>query len=234
MIDVHCHILPYVDDGAENMDEALDLLFMEAAQGVSEICLTPHLRSGMFTSSDEKVILQFERLKQRVNTEGIPIQLFLSREYFYDTAFLEILEQKTALAMGSRNVVLVEFHYSVSSDTLLSAAQHIRQTGYQPLFAHLERYECIQNQPSIALDLINTGTMIQVNADSILGLEGRKKKNTSHWLLKNHCVFIVASDAHDTRFRVPHLKKCETCLDRLIGREYRTQLLYRNPLLLLH
>lgn len=233
MIDTHCHILPYVDDGAQNMENALELLEVEAQQGVTEVCLTPHFRSGMFTSSDEKIQAQFERLKQNAAAEKIPVKLHLSREYYYNSDFQEILQQNKVLPMGSRNVILVEFRYSTPFASLVEASGFIRQLGYRPMFAHVERYECIQEQPALAQDLINMGTMIQLNADGILGLEGRKQKKTCLWLLKNHCVFVVASDAHDTQYRAPHLEKCAAYLDRKFGRERSVQLLHSNPLFLL-
>ena len=84
MVDIHCHLLPYVDDGAEDLDEAVELLEEQHKQGVTTICFTPHLRTDMFESPDEKIIRQFERLDRIQRENGFGMSLYLSREYHCD------------------------------------------------------------------------------------------------------------------------------------------------------
>lgn len=231
MIDLHCHILPYADDGAANMDEALELLSWEAEQGVETVCLTPHFRSEMFETTDEKIRTLFARLTREAADNEIPLRLFLSREYYYDTGFLEKLHSGQILPMG--NTVLVEFSYGSAFRTLEEAALEVKAAGYQPLFAHVERYEVIQEEPEIVQSLSDMGVLLQVNAASILGREGWFTKRLAKRLLKSGCISVVASDAHDTVVRIPELGKCRKYLEKKFGREAASEWLLQNPLSIL-
>lgn len=229
MIDLHCHILPYVDDGAFDMDVALELLEMEAEQGVTQICLTPHLRSEMFETPDKKILAMYDRLRQTAEENGIPVVLNLSREYYYDPQFRRALSAGQVIPMGGQ-VLLVEFSYNSDFSVLEEAAQAVFAAGYQPMFAHVERYRVIQKNPDLVERLMDMGVRIQVNAGSILGSDGRYEKKTARYLLKNFLVFAVASDAHDPRSRVPNLGKCWKFLEKKFSRDYAEELLYTNPL----
>ena len=231
LIDLHNHILPYVDDGAADMEEALELLQMEAEQGVSVVCVTPHLRRKMFESTDARVQEMFARL--RTEAAQIPIELHLSREYYFDSNFEKLLEAQSLLSMGSQRVVLTEFSYRSSAETLLEASRMITQARYQPLFAHVECYEAVQNDPELVRKLVDSGTMIQMNANAALGLEGWKKKFLCRRLLKQKLVHVIASDAHDPENRTTNLRKCAVYLEKKIGREYTQQLMWENPLQIL-
>lgn len=228
MTDIHCHLLPYVDDGAFDMDEALELLEQEAGQGVDTVCLTPHLRQDMFETPDSKLLTMFARLNQAAAENSIPIRLFLSREYYYDSQFRQLLRDNRVMPMAGK-VLLVEFSYGSNWEDLLEAAQLVQEAGYRPMFAHVERYRVIQHDPGVIQTLLAQGVLIQVNADSILGRAGFREKKTARQLLKNRAVTVVASDAHDCRLRTPNLQKCRTYLERKFGRDYARELLETNP-----
>lgn len=232
-VDIHCHIMPYVDDGAATMEEALQLLTMEAEAGVTELCLTPHLRDNMFNSPDEKILYNFARLNQARQKAGIPVRLHLSREYFYDSRFKELLAARKVIPMGRKWFLLVEFSYNSPFSELADAAHRVKQAGFVPLFAHVERYHAIQQNPSKAAVLAEQGVRLQLNASGILGKDGHLMKKTCHTLLKERLIFAVASDTHDTVRRAPDLQKCGKYLEKKFGREYTEELMYTNPLSIL-
>ena len=228
MTDVHCHLLPYVDDGAHDLEEAAELLKLEAAQGVTTVCVTPHLRQEMFETPDEILRRQYERLSKIA--EGFGITLCLSREYHYDGLFREKLHQHQILPIG-RNGVLVEFSYSDSRDQMLCAMGEILNSGYVPIIAHVERYAA--TTPDLISDLKNAGARIQVNADAVLGRDGRYAKKLAWTLLRADLVDVVASDAHDTAERPPRLAQCYKKLIKKLGAETASRLTERNPEMLL-
>lgn len=233
IIDIHCHILPYVDDGAANLEEALELLRRQAHQGVTEVCLTPHLRHKMFESSDEKIREKFNQLQDAVWDQNIPLKLHLSREYYYDDHFKKALEENNVLPMGG-DILLTEFSYSSDAQALHTAAEEILNAGYIPLFAHVERYKAFQDDPGCGKPLMEMGVLLQMNADSIIGLEGRKTKLLAQRLLKENCIHVLASDAHDLENRTSNLKKCADYLEKKIGRACTHRLMYGNPLAILN
>lgn len=231
--DIHCHILPYVDDGAANLDEALELLRLEQRQGVTEICLTPHLRRGMFDSPDEKIREKFSQLRAAAAEQEIPIRLHLSREYYFDSRFRALLRSGKVLPMG-RDVLLTEFGYTSGFDVLRDAAEEILSAGYIPLFAHVERYKPFQDDPECGKILIDMGVLLQINADGVIGREGRKTRLLCQRLLRSGCIHVVASDAHDPELRVPNLEKCADYLEKKIGHPGTQRLMRDNPLAILY
>ncbi len=233
LIDIHCHVLPYVDDGAADLEEALELLRTEAQQGVTRICLTPHLRHRMFESSDEKILEKFLQLQNAAREQDVPVKLHLSREYYFDDQFRKILREKKVIPMGG-DILLTEFSYSSDYRILHAAAEEILSRGYFPLFAHVERYKAFQDDPECGEPLVEMGVMLQINADSIIGRDGRKTKHLCERLLKTGCIHVVASDAHDTENRIPNLRKCADYLEKKIGRAGTHRLVYENPLAILN
>ena len=229
IIDLHCHILPYVDDGSVTKEEADALLDMFVSQGVRAICCTPHLRKGMFETSDEDIKEQFAQLKQRAADRGINVRFFLSREYHADALFLKHMKNDDLLSLGKRKTVLIEFSHAHTEDNIRNCIKRIKKFGYRPLIAHLERYPALYNDLDAVEELIRLGARIQVNAGSILGHEGRKQAVWVRKLLRAGLVHIVASDAHDTEYRPPELEKCFQYLEKRYGHEYAYNLMYRNP-----
>lgn len=224
MIDLHCHLLPYVDDGAHDLEEAEALLTLEAEQGVKTLCVTPHLRLGMFETPDREIIRQFERLKGLAARNGMA--LYLSREYHCDELLWESLREGRLLPLGGRTL-LTEFSAAHSAQELCQAAQTLRSCGYTPLLAHAERYPVCTE--ALLRELKRLGALIQINADAVLGFEGRFLKKRVWSLLQNGLADVIASDAHSTDERPPRLRECAALLGKKLGREQAERLLLRNP-----
>ncbi len=230
MIDLHCHILPYVDDGASDLEEALYILREQQRQGVEMLCLTPHCRQGMFETPDEEIIRQYERLCKLWTEQGEKMKLFLSREYHWDGATREKVKKREILRMGSRRGILLEFSNRHSVWDMQEAIRFVRMEGYQPLIAHVERYGALSYKTEQAERLYRCGARLQVNAGSILGHEGMKQKRFAMELLKTGMIYAVASDTHDTEVRPTKLKECRDFCVRKLGGAATDKLFYQEPL----
>lgn len=230
LIDIHCHLIPYVDDGAYDLDEAGELLEEEVRQGVRRICLTPHLRRGMFETTDEEIEKRFAQLQQLAAERQLPLWLYHSREYHADSLFRARLEEGRVRPLGEGDTLLVEFGYHFELAEMLSALQMVRLAGYRPLVAHVERYDAVQRDAALAQKLADAGAMLQLNAGSILGREGLRQKHLCARLIRQGLVRVVASDAHDLEQRKPELAACASHLERKYGRETAKRLLSVNPL----
>lgn len=230
--DIHCHLLNGVDDGSAALGESLDLLRMEEKDGVTAIILTPHLRYHMFETPYEELVRRFMLLDETREKEGITLKLALSREYHYDQSLVNALKSKKLLLMKNRTM-LTEFSGNTPFASMDNAVTQLTAIGIRPLIAHMERYDVIQQDISLAGRLAAKGALIQVNAGSLLGLEGAKQKKTVKKLIKQDLVFAVASDAHDTEFRTPNLEQCEKYLIRKYGEEYACKVLRDNPMQLM-
>lgn len=232
--DIHCHLLPYVDDGAQDRDESIELLKMQYQQGVRIICFTPHLRKGMFETPDDTIIKQYEILRERATLvfKG-RLKTCLSREYYCDSSFIQRVESGEVIPLGHGPYLLTEFSRRYSESQFFEYVQMVLRQGYRPLIAHVERYPEMQDISSIKR-LIKMGAKIQVNAGSILGREGLKQAFWARKLLKEGLVHIVASDAHDTEERPPELGKVAKYLERKLGTEEAENLLWKNQMKILN
>ena len=231
--DIHCHVLPYVDDGAEHSAEMEELLVSSAKQNVRVLCLTPHFRSGMFTSEDETVLHRFEQAKTFVEDRRLPLKLYLGREYYCDRTFLERLEMRTVIPLGEGNTLLVEFSSRYDTETILKYLEHVQQAGYRPLVAHVERYPAISGDTDQVERLIAAGAMVQVNAGSLLGREGHRQKAFGWKLVKQGLVDVVASDCHDPSYRPPELGECARKIESKAGKETAQRVLWDTPMKIL-
>ena len=227
LTDLHCHILPYVDDGAENLAESETMLELQAEQGVAVIAATPHMRYGMFETTAGKVGSQFERLRDLAEEFGL--QLLPGREYFCDEHFLELLQKKELQPLGYGNSLLMEFSGRYDVKTIAEYLQRAAEQGYHPVVAHAERYPCFQREPEKIKELIALGAWIQVNAGSVLGREGLRQKHLCSSWMKADCIHLVASDAHHADYREPNLGEAAEVIKKKHGSAYAQRLFLENP-----
>ena len=233
LIDLHCHLVPYVDDGAEDMGEALGLLRILHDQGVKAVCATPHLRAHMFQTPDGEIRQRFAELQEAAEKENIPIRLYLSREYHCDRDFFGLLENKKLLPIGNGNSILCEFSGASEASFILKTVKDVIRNGYLPLVAHVERYAAVHQNKDLIGEIKSLGGLIQVNAGSITGDEGFSLKHFSRKLAKEKRIDVVASDSHDPVNRPPFLLKCAQWLEQKAGAAYARKVLYETPLTLL-
>lgn len=233
LIDLHCHIVPYVDDGSQDMEEAIALLTELSKQGVIAICATPHLRARMFETPDIEVKKHLIDLKNEAADRGIPVKFYMSREYHCDRIFFGLLEDGKLIPMARGNTVLCEFSYVSESSFMLDTVDRVIKRGYRPLVAHIERYGAIHRDQSLIKDLKNAGALIQVNAGALTGAEGFSMKLYCRKLAKKKLIDVVASDSHDPVERPPKSKKCAEWLEKNVDAAYAKKIMYETPLAIL-
>lgn len=233
LVDIHCHLVPYVDDGAYDLNTAEALLREQVRQGVETICLTPHLRKGMFETDQSEIDRQVDRLRELVREAELPLRLYDSREYHFDEGFLRCLTEGRLKAMGEGKTLLVEFGRRHRAENMFEAIRLCREAGFQPLIAHVERYEPTRQDSGLAEKLLEQGAKLQVNAGSLLGWEGLRQKWLAHRLVRQGLVAAVASDAHDLEGRKPNLADCAALLTRKYGQETAERLLCTGPMALI-
>lgn len=232
-VDVHCHLMPYVDDGAETLEIAKRMLDQQARQGVDTVILTPHWRSGMFVTPDDQIQWQFTRMKEIAAMDDRLPELYLGREYHCNRDFLKRMEEGPLQTMGGGSFVLAEFSYPDRGEDILDTIDAIQKKGYRVAVAHIERYAAVQKEKDFAQRMADRGAWLQVNADSVMGENGFAAKWLCRRLLKEKLIHLVASDAHNLDRRPPNLGRCAEYLRRKVGADYTEQLLCRNPRLLL-
>lgn len=227
MIDIHCHALYGVDDGAKDLEESLAMLRDAKEQGVQALILTPHLRHGMFAYPKERIQRHFEELKPKAEAMGLA--LYLGCEHHASTTMAEELLKGDCIPLAGGDYVLAEFSFGDAYSVLYAKARELLSCGYLPVIAHAERYVCLQREPKGCQELTAAGAYIQLNADSILGLSGKAEEKLSRKLLKKGWVHLVASDAHGVKRRANHLGECRMVVERKYGKETAGRLFEKNP-----
>lgn len=227
-IDIHSHILPGLDDGSRSMEQSLEMLRIACEEGIELIIATPHNMPGKGQPSLETVRGRIEELQKLADEEGIPIQIFMGTEYYFREKVLELLEEEAGIMMCGTEFVLVEFEPMVEKIYFRNALRDILASGCRPIVAHVERYANIMGDKAMLHDLKKMGALIQVNAASVIGDNGRQAKKDVKRLLKERLVDFVATDAHSDGRRAPFMHKCAAYLYKKYDAEYVDELLFGN------
>ena len=197
MVDIHTHVIPFVDDGSSSLQDSLEMIKKEVSLGINTIVATPHHIKNRYECSVEQIKENFNLLKEKVKEENIPVNLLLGQEIYYRTTdkIIEKLNNHELLTLDETNLVLLEFSFIKEPEDILEIMYNFKCNNYEVILAHVERYEWMTFE--LVKTLKEYGVYIQVNANSIIGAnEGKHKKRFVKKLLKHQLVDIVASDVH--------------------------------------
>lgn len=231
MIDIHSHILPGIDDGSPDIEESIEMAMIAADSGVKYLVATPHCNiPGLFDNYlDERLMEAFMELRRVVNEEKIPIQILAGMEVFATPNLPELFRKKKIFSLNGTKYFLVEFAFDEDPRFCDAVLRDCRSLGYIPVIAHPERYYSVQEYPEIVFEWRMQGYGIQINKGSVLGRFGRSAKKTVDKLLRHQLVSCVASDAHSSYQRTPHMGEVLEYLLDEYGPEYTNLLLEENP-----
>ena len=228
LIDIHSHILPYMDDGAKDMDMTLEMLRTARADGITDIIATPHYKAGRFKGDAMRAGELLEEIRCLMKKENIDMNLYPGNEIYYRSELEDKLVSGALSTLNGSGYVLVEFSPLDDFIHIRNAMEDILGMGYVPVLAHAERYQCMTKYPEHVRELKEMGCDIQVNADSVTGEIGFKVKWFVHKLLKEYLVDYIGTDAHGIDKRKPAMKKCAELLYRKYDKNYADALLFRN------
>ncbi len=236
-VDLHTHILPSVDDGADSIQEALEMLDMAYNNGTTHIVLTPHYLTGDSRStgkSKSKLISSFEKFKDTAAEEYPKLNLYFGAELFSVNNIDEVISDDQVIPINGGKYVLLEFGFRDTLPRALSVAEKLLSAGYIPLIAHPERYSFIQNNPRDIIPFLEKGALLQVNVSSIAGMSGRLAQDVALSFLENGLATAVASDAHDVAHRAPDLSEAYSFVFSEFSRRYAEELFFENPLAIIN
>lgn len=202
MVDIHSHILPFVDDGSDSLEQSFEMLRMAEDASTKAIVLTPH--SNLY-EYDKNLLYElefvFNAFKQKVEKQKIPVEIYLGGEIFAGKNIIEYAEKKLLPTINYSRFMLVEFDFYSSPSYIKDIIKKLSSMGYVPVVAHPERYECVKKSPSLSMDFMNCGGLLQVNKGSVTGDFGSVSMETAFELINHKTVQFVASDAHSIEVR---------------------------------
>lgn len=232
MTDIHCHILPSVDDGAENMAEALAMARMAEDSGVSTIVATPHCAipgAERANVVSRELYDRFVEFRDAMAAAGIGVKLKAGAEVFCTEETPRLLREGKLLTLASSDYLLTEFYFDMPGAYMDHLLARLVVEGVRPVVAHPERYEAVQRQPEIAEEWARKGYALQMNKGSVLGRFGRSAAQAASYLLRRGAIHLVASDAHSARSRTPDMTEIRFFLEDYFSEEYSRVLLVENP-----
>lgn len=227
--DIHCHLLPGVDDGAESVEQAVRMARTAAMEGFRRIILTPHQRADRPCVSPEGTRRRLERLQEELDRRKIPLRLYPGGEIFFRHGAEELLSEGRLLTLADSRYCLTEFFPEEDYAYIRDGLSRLSSFGYLPILAHAERYEQVMEDGRAQELKRRTGCLYQVNAASLTGENGFGYKSRSRKLVKNGLADFIATDAHDERARAPRIERCADWLEKHYGADERDRLLIHNP-----
>lgn len=230
MIDIHTHILPFLDDGAEDFDESLTMLEMAKQSGTTLVVATPHCNiPDFFQNTTEEIKRTFLQLKKKSEDMKTGVILAGGMEIFGTEDVAEKLCDGKLITLNNTKYPLVEFDFYEDADYIFFVLQKIIDKGYVPVVAHPERYACFAESPEKLFELYKMGAVIQINKGSILGAFGERAEYVADIILSHRLAAVAASDAHSSLYRTTVMSDFAEYLDENYGDGCSPLLLKENP-----
>lgn len=202
MIDLHCHVLHGIDDGAQTLDDAVALVRSAAAAGAHRMVATPHV-SRRYPNDAQTIGLHVEELSSRLATEKIPVEICAGAEIAAAVAAEIECEQLAALRLGGGEWLLLEPPFAPNAPLLGSLVEGLQRQGHRIVLAHPERCHAFHRDPGLLEALVRAGALTSVTAGSLAGRFGGDARSFALDLAGARMLHNVASDAHDLVRRPP-------------------------------
>lgn len=233
MVDIHCHILPAVDDGARDWETSLAMCHMAARDGIRHIVATPHANNE-FTYDRERLSGLLDELRNRVagdpELNSMPLTFSLGCDFHLSFEnFRDALNQPERYCIEGTRYLLVEFSdFTIPSNTEDLFCQ-LGDLGIRPIVTHPERNPILSSDLKRVARWAADGAIIQVTANALTGRWGGRAEKAAKFLLDRNAVQVVASDAHGTGSRPPILSEARKLLEKSYGAEVALALVKDNP-----
>ncbi len=229
IIDIHTHILPNVDDGADSMSEAIEMLELAKRNGTKEIVLTPHFpNENLENGVDNSVYnIKMNAFVNHPKVKEVGITLYPGAENFCTHSTIKKITQEQTIPINNTRYVLIEFMENEHYSFMQECAELLLKNEYIPILAHIERYFYVQRNAQTVRELKNRGCIVQVNANSLIC--GGIRERFADWIFGNSLADVVASDAHNMFSRTANLSLAYEELSHRYSFSYAQKLLETNP-----
>ena len=198
--DMHSHLIPGIDDGAQDMDQTIAMLAKFESLGYKKVVTTPHIMTDSFPNNPEIILSGLEKVKNEIKKVGIEIEIEAAAEYYFDETLMPKIKNKELLTFGD-NYVLVEFAFHSPPQFLDQLFFELKTHGYRPVIAHFERYLYYLGKIDKAEKWRSEGINIQINLNSLFGQYGPEVQKQAEKLIDEGQFDFVGTDCH----RIEHL-----------------------------
>lgn len=227
--DIHCHILPGADDGAADEEESLEMLRQAFRQGIRRLVATPHYPSLNSWTTDRirEVCGRLEvAAREQIDSD---MKIYPGQEIYYMDGVLDLLDEGKILTLADSPYTLMEFHPSISYAELYRIVRQIRQRGYLPILAHVERYRCLREKDGRTGELAEAGALLQMNYTAVTGAWHDRVSRWSRRMLLERQIHMLATDMHDRKHRPPEAELAMSWMEKHLDGGYIRELCRDNP-----
>jgi protein-tyrosine phosphatase len=226
MVDIHCHILPDIDDGSKSWEMTAEMCRVAVRDGITHIVATPHCNDDFLYDRDRYT----DMLGDLHDAADGQLTFSLGCDFHFSPENIrDALTHPRRYTIGDSQYLLVEFSDYSIPPSVKQDLFSIASCGMVPIITHPERNPVLLRKPEMVLAMVEQGCLVQVTANSITGFWGSRSKKMAGWLLEREAVHVVASDAHDPARRSPVLSQAREALAVLAGAEIADALVMHNP-----
>jgi protein-tyrosine phosphatase len=229
MIDLHCHILPGIDDGAVDLEASLQMARAQLADGVTIVACTPHILPGLYHNTGPQICEAIDALQRVLDDAGLALKLVSGADNHMTPNFVDGLRSGQLLSLANTRYVLVEPPHHVAPVRIEEFFFDLTLAGYVPILTHPERLSWINSHYPVIQRLVRAGVWMQITAGSLTGAFGSKVRYWAERMLGEGCVHILASDAHDVSRRPPNLCRGMEYAAKRVGLEEAKRLVVTRP-----
>lgn len=231
MLDIHCHICYGSDDGAENLETAVEMVSLAYERGTDGIAATPHSDvPGAYENHwNEALRTKILTLREALREREIPVEIYPGQEIFCTNRTVRLLSEGKLITLNHSRYPLVEFDFYEPVESAYSKMRALAAEGYVPVVAHPERYAFVSEEEDAVFKLKAIGCLLQVNKGSLEGRFGRNAFFASRRLMELRLADAVASDAHSPYMRTPNMLHTHELICEEYSYDYADLLLEENP-----
>jgi protein-tyrosine phosphatase len=234
MVDIHCHILPGIDDGAQNIENSLDMAKTAVKEGIKTIIATPHHKNSKYENPKSSIKARVKELNETLEKEDIPLKILPGQEVRIYGEIVSDLDLGEILTLAETQYLFIELptgHVPRYTETLL---YDLQLKGIIPIIVHPERNRELLERPELLYNFVNKGTLTQITASSLCGYFGKNIRNFAFQLIEANLAHFIASDAHNIHNRTFKMAEAMQVMEEKYGYDLidlyheNTQLLIEN------
>ncbi len=233
MIDLHCHLLPGIDDGAPDLATSLEMARIAVADGITTIACTPHIYPGLYENTGPDILLRVERLQADLDAAGIALTLVAGCDAHLTPTMVAELDSGHIPTIAGSRYFLFEPPHHVAPPRLEQSVLATLEAGYMPIITHPERLSWIESHYDTMKALARAGAWMQLTAGSITGRFGQRAQSWSERMLDEGLVHLVSTDAHNLRNRKPLLSEAAAVVAARLGEAAAHDMVVTRPRMVL-
>jgi protein-tyrosine phosphatase len=229
VIDLHCHLLPGIDDGAPDLETALEMARIAVADGIRTTACTPHIMPGYYENTGPDIVRRTAALQAELDAAGVPLKLTTGADVHLVPGLAAGLREGRLLPLAGSKYFLFEPPHHVAPPRLEEAVFDVMAAGWRPLITHPERLRWIEGHYEIMARLAHAGAWMQITAGSLTGRFGERAKHWAERMLDDGLVHVLATDAHNLRNRKPQMAEARALVAQRLGEEAATHMVLTRP-----